>query len=107
MALSLIVLVAAGLLIQSLIRLTTAPLGYERDELLTADIRLPASSYPKPEDSMRFWDRLGLKLDSLPGVQGVAFASSLASGRGTERRFRLHSTFPLLPTLWLRLIPPL
>ena len=85
MALSLIVLVAAGLLIQSLIRLTTAPLGYERDGLLTADLRLPASSYPKPEDSMRFWDRLGLKLASLPGVQGVAFASSLALARGTER----------------------
>lgn len=84
-ALSLIVLVAAGLLIQSLIRLTTAPLGYERDGLLTADIRLPASSYPKPEDLMRFWDRLGQKLNSLPGVQGVAFAPSLASGRGTER----------------------
>jgi predicted permease len=85
MALSLIVLVAAGLLIQSLIRLTTAPLGYECDGLLTTDIRLPTSSYPKPEDSMRFWNRLGLELGSLPGVQGVAFGSSLASGRGTER----------------------
>ena len=85
MALSLIVLVAAGLLIQSLIRLTTAPLGYERDGLLTADLRLPTSSYPNPEDWMRFWDRLGVKLDSLPGVEGVAFASSLASERGTER----------------------
>jgi len=57
--LSLIVLVAAGLLIQSMIRLTNAPLGYERDRLLTADLRLPASSYSKPEDAMRFWERLG------------------------------------------------
>ncbi len=83
MALSLIVLVAAGLLIQSMIRLTKAPLGYERDGLLTADIRLPASSYPKADDWMKFWDRLRLKLDSLPGVQGVAFAPSLANGFGT------------------------
>ena len=83
MALSLIVLVAAGLLIQSMIRLTTAPLGYERDGLLTADIHLPTSSYAKPEDSMRFWDRLEPKLASLPGVQGVAFAPSLFFARGT------------------------
>jgi putative ABC transport system permease protein len=83
MALSLMVLVASGLLIQSMIRLTTAPLGYDRDGLFTADIRLPTSSYSKPEDWMRFWDRLGLKLDSLPGVQGVAFAPSLASFLGT------------------------
>ena len=82
-ALSLIVLVAAGLLIQSMIRLTSAPLGYIRDGLLTADIRLPSSSYPQPEDSMRFWDRLELKLASLPGVRGVAFAPSLFSGGGT------------------------
>jgi predicted permease len=82
-ALSLIVLVAAGLLIQSMIRLTNAPLGYERDGLLTADIHLPSSSYPQPEDSMRFWDRLELKLASLPGVRGVAFAPSLFSGGGT------------------------
>jgi predicted permease len=83
MALSLIVLVAAGLLIQSMIRLTTTPLGYERNGLLTADIRLPSSAYPKPEDSMRFWHGLELKLDSLPGVQGVAFAPTLFFERGT------------------------
>ena len=82
-ALSLIVLVAAGLLIQSMIRLTNAPLGYERDGLLSSDIHLPPSSYPQPEDSMRFWDRLELKLASLPGVRGVAFAPSLFSGGGT------------------------
>ena len=83
MALSLIVLLAAGLLIQTMIRLTTAPLGYEREGLLTADIRLPSSTYSKPEDSMQFWDRLELKLASLPGVQGVAFAPSLSFEKGT------------------------
>lgn len=82
-ALSLVVLTAAGLLIESLIRLTDAPLGYQRDRLLTAEIHLPASSYPKAEDWMRFWDRLDLKMDSLPGVTGVAFAPSLAVLPGT------------------------
>jgi putative ABC transport system permease protein len=79
MALSLIVLVGAGLLIESMIRLANAPLGYERDNLLTADIRLPVSSYPKGEDWVRFWERLDLKLKSLPGVQGVAFGTSPAN----------------------------
>jgi putative ABC transport system permease protein len=84
-ALSLIVLVAAGLLVESMIRLTTAPLGFERDGLLTADIHLPASSYPRPEDSMKFWDRVELKLASLPGVQDVAIAPSLSFGAGTSQ----------------------
>lgn len=81
-ALSLIVLVAAGLLIQSMFRLSNAPLGYERDRLLTADLRLPATTYPKPDDTLRFWDHLQSKLDSLPGIQGVAFAPPLFFERG-------------------------
>jgi predicted permease len=81
-ALSLIVLVAAGLLIQSMLRLTSAPLGYQRDRLLTADLRLPATSYPKPEDTLRFWDHLQSKLESLPGIQGIAFAPPLFFERG-------------------------
>jgi putative ABC transport system permease protein len=83
MALSLIVLVAAGLLVQSMIRLTRAPLGYERHGLLTTDIILPTSAYPKPDDWRSFWSRLELKLDSIPGVQGVAVAPSLTSSLGT------------------------
>jgi putative ABC transport system permease protein len=83
MALSLIVLVGAGLLVQSMIRLTTTPLGYERHGLLTTDIKLPTSAYPKPDDWRSFWDRLELKLESIPGVQGVAIAPSLAASLGT------------------------
>jgi putative ABC transport system permease protein len=84
MALSLVVLVAAGLLIESMIRLSNAPLGYVRDNLLTAAIHLPPSSYPKAEDSLKFWDRLDLRLSSLPGVQGVAVGPALNYLPGTS-----------------------
>jgi putative ABC transport system permease protein len=76
MALSVIVLVGAGLLIESLIHLANAPLGYERANLLTAEVRLPSSSYPEAEDGLKFWDRLQLKLESMPGVQSVAMGTS-------------------------------
>jgi predicted permease len=75
MALSVIVLVGAGLLIKSMIHLANAPLGYVRDNLLTADIHLPSSSYPKGEDGLKFWDRLQTKLESMPGVQSVAIGT--------------------------------
>ncbi len=85
MALSLIVLVAAGLLIESLVRLTDAPLGYERSHLLTADVRLPASSSPKASDWKRFSERLYSQLESLPGVKGVAFGPPLMGWIGGTR----------------------
>jgi putative ABC transport system permease protein len=81
-ALSLVVLVAAGLLIESVYRLTNAPLGFERGHLLTADLRLPASSYPKAPDWTRFWERLGLKIESIPGVKGEAVGPYLATSPG-------------------------
>ncbi|HEV2419216.1 MAG TPA: ABC transporter permease [Terriglobia bacterium] len=84
MALSLIVLVAAGLLVESLVRLTNAPLGYERDHVLTAQVRLPVSSYPKAADWKRFWDRLGSQLELLPGVEGVAFGPLVTSWGSTQ-----------------------
>jgi putative ABC transport system permease protein len=70
------VLVGAGLLIESMVRLANAPLGYARNHLLTANIRLPESSYPKAEDWPKFWERLKAKLQSLPGVEGVTFGTS-------------------------------
>jgi predicted permease len=76
MALSMIVLVGAGLLIKSMIHLANAPLGYVRDNMLTADIHLPSSSYPKGEDGLKFWDRLQVKLESTPGVRSVAIGTS-------------------------------
>lgn len=83
MVLSLVVLAAASLLIESMVRLVNAPLGYRRDHLLTAEIHLPLGAYPKPEDRTRFRDRLKPALESLPGVKGVAFAPGLATLPGT------------------------
>lgn len=82
-ALSLVVLIAAGLLIESMYRLANAPLGYERANLLNAEIHLPDSSYPKANDWMRFWDRLQTSVMSLPAVQGVAVAPPLNRLPGT------------------------
>lgn len=80
-ALSLLVLVGAGLLIQSLIKLGTAPLGYARDRLLMAELHLPLTSYTKPEARISFWNNLEQKLDSLPGIQGAAIAPPLSFER--------------------------
>ncbi len=81
-ALSLVLLASAGLLIESVVRLTNAPLGYERNHLLTAYLRLPSSSYPKPADWIKFYDRLKRQIASLPGVIGVAFSPQFPIGAG-------------------------
>jgi len=76
-ALSMVLLVGAGLVIESIARLGSAPLGFNPDRLLTAEINLPKSGYSNEFRQAAFYDKLNSNLVELPGVQGVAFSSWL------------------------------
>ena len=76
-SLSLVLLAAAGLLIESTARMSSAPLGFRTDHLLSARISLPATAYPKLSNRAAFYNRLASDLRAIPGVDGVALTSSL------------------------------
>ena len=71
-ALALVLLVAAGLLIQSFARLGHVDSGLRTERLLTARISLPGTRYPKNENVVAFFDRFLPKLRSLPGVESAS-----------------------------------
>ena len=77
---SLILLAGASLLIQSLMRLTATPLGFDPVHLLTTRIRLPRGSYSEPARRVRFYEQLLARAGALPGVQGAALTSMLPPG---------------------------
>lgn len=76
-ALSITLLAAAGLLIQSLAQLASTPLGFRTDHLLTGTIQLPKTKYQQPEQKRQVFDRLRAEAASIPGVENVALASSI------------------------------
>jgi putative ABC transport system permease protein len=76
-ALSLILLVGAGLLLQSFTRLMRAPLGFNADGLLTFRVSLPASTYGDPGSMRSFMSRLMPKLEGTPGVARAAASMAL------------------------------
>jgi predicted permease len=86
-ALSLILLATAGLLIESMVRLGVAPLGFRPAHLLTAGIALPPAAYSKPNQRSTFYEKVIAELSALPGVEGVALCSSLPprGGLGASR----------------------
>jgi putative ABC transport system permease protein len=71
-ALALVLLISAGLLIQSFARLGGVQPGLRTERLLTARVSLPEIAYPKNENITAFFDQLLPRLRALPGVESVS-----------------------------------
>jgi len=98
-ALSLILLVGAGLLITSFMRLQSVSPGFEPGNLLAVRLSLPAAKYSRTEQIGSLYDRLGARLSALPGVDGVGAANVLPlSGMISRTEFTISDRPPLSPT---------
>jgi putative ABC transport system permease protein len=97
-ALSMAMLVGAGLLIRSFAHLQSVSPGFETGKLLTAQLSLPAASYAQAEAVSVFYDRLAARLTSLPGVEAVGAASALPlSGINARTEFTISGRPPVTP----------
>jgi len=68
MAMSLMLLVAASLVVQSILRLERQNLGIRQDHLLKGHFYVPDVRYPNPASIARFCDEFANKVRALPGV---------------------------------------
>jgi putative ABC transport system permease protein len=71
-ALSLVLLVGAGLLLRSFASMQRIDTGYTTDEIAHISLSLPGVSYATPDDAVRFFDTLEERLEVLPGIDEVA-----------------------------------
>lgn len=70
-ALSMVLLIGAGLTIKSFSRLQDVDPGFDPRNVLTMRFSLPNTTYPKLEQQEQFYRRLVERLATLPGVQSV------------------------------------
>jgi putative ABC transport system permease protein len=83
-ALCITLLAAAGLLARSLWALTTAPIGFDPERVLTFTIQLPGNRYPTEEARIQAYDELRQRLNALPGVVEAANVSQLPTKIGNS-----------------------
>src|SRR5262245_50442232 len=76
-ALALALLIGAGLMIRSIIRLYQVDAGFDPNHVLTAQLSLPTARYPKVEQRMAFYQQVVARLKALPGVASVAGTSAI------------------------------
>ncbi len=81
-AVSLTLLVAAGLLIQSLARLQSVELGFEPDRVWAAEMSLQGAGLENAAAIQHFAAQGIERLESLPGVERVAIGSNIPGKRG-------------------------
>jgi len=71
-ALALVLLICAGLLIQTFARLGQVQPGFRSERLLTASVQTPSAGYPKNENVIAFYERLLERIRTLPGVDSAS-----------------------------------
>jgi predicted permease len=77
LALSLLLLIGAGLLIRSFVRLQSVPPGFATDRVLTMRVAATGPNYRKDEPLAQFYRNIGDRISHLPGVVAEGTVSVL------------------------------
>jgi predicted permease len=102
-AVSLVLLVAAGLFARSLVKLQGINVGFTPESVLLLDVTAPAGERPLPVEERRaLYRSLVNRAASVPGVSAASASMSALFGRGTWRNAIAVDGFPPPPGVTLR-----
>ncbi len=87
-AVSMVLLVGAGLLLKSFMTLNHVELGIATEHVVNMNITLPELRYPTPERRLAFFEDLAQRTENLPGMQSVAYANNFPLRGGWSSNFR-------------------
>jgi putative ABC transport system permease protein len=76
-ALSLMLLIVAGLLVRSFSRLLHVEPGFDPQNVLTMNVSLPTVKYSAAQKQVAFFDDLVRRVSALPGVRSTAISAAL------------------------------
>jgi len=79
-ALTVVLLLSAGLLLKSFVQLRTTDLGIAGDHILTMRYNLPKDQYSKPEQNIAFSESLLERVRRIPGVESAGLGSTVPGG---------------------------
>ena len=82
-AVSVVLLVGAGLMLSSFYRLQRVDPGYRADRVLSAEAFTNFSKYPTPDSQLKFYQPLIERLQTEPGVVSVAVTNAVPLSAST------------------------
>ncbi|HZX95916.1 MAG TPA: ABC transporter permease [Myxococcales bacterium] len=97
-ALSMVLLIGAGLLMRSFGRLTGINPGFDARHVLTAAVSLPRTRYGDGASISRFVEELRRRAGEIPGVTAAAFAAGMPLLGASETSFAFEGKEPVDPS---------
>jgi putative ABC transport system permease protein len=85
-AMALVLLICAGLLIKSVMRLREVNTGFNTENLLTMNVSLPGAKYPEKQSWTAFYQQVTERVESLPGVKAAGATSVLPLSNNFDGR---------------------
>ena len=90
LALSVVLLIGAGVFVRSFFEILRADLGVKPDHVVTMRLELPQDKYPEGERRSDFFQQMLQRIEALPGVAGAGAVDSLPmSGSYNSSRFQI------------------
>jgi putative ABC transport system permease protein len=90
-ALALVLLICAGLLMKSFVRLQNVDPGFNPKNVLTMELALPQLKYPRGKPVIDFYSEALRRIGRIPGVQHVALTTILPlSGTNSDSSFHIE-----------------
>ena len=93
-ALSLVLLVGAGLLVRSFERVLATQPGFQPEHVLTASLSLPAAQYKQEQQVRDFYRDLVGRLEQLPGARAAGASTDLPLEAGWNHLFTPEGSQP-------------
>ncbi len=99
-ALSVVLLVGAGLLFRSFLRLQSVHTGFVSEHVWTARLTPSGTSYANQADYDRFYNQVLQKVSAVPGVQDAGLINTLPLDKGPTTGFRVDGRPIETPDKW-------
>jgi len=93
-ALSLVLLMGAGVMVQSLLALRQGDAGFDPKNVLTMSVRLVQTRYPTPAQRAAFFDTALQRIRALPGVEAAGTIDDLPLDAGSSQTLELEGYAP-------------
>jgi predicted permease len=99
-ALSVVLLVGAGLLFRSFLQLESVHTGFTSQQVLTVQLSPAGSNYRRDADYMAFYSQTMQRVSAIPGVESVGAINTLPLDKGPTAGFRIEGRPPLTIDKW-------